>query len=691
MSEEALPPPAPESSGSPSAPRKPALKRAARLLKDVFGKPRFDDRVDTQPDIKTLAALVLIGRCVKLLFEVKWLFSAKFLLQLLMVVPALMLPWMAKIVLENVMLQQPFGQTEVLYPPFMVPILALVQGQDPMGIMLTITIIYVIMLVTVGSRMGGRGMGAGLLQGQDAATQAENQTSAGGSGGGGLLGLAEFMTHVRLTQTVTNRVRSRLFDRLSHLPMTVLDDQRTGDSVFRVLYDAPEVPDLAQRVTFLPFFLLLWGALNLYILQYSYGHVSPQLVLIAWATVPVAFAIAFPLSGPLRRTNQNKRAAGAATTNAMEESMSNIAAVQSLGAGKEENKRFAERSSQTFLRERYAILVIIVTILLASAAFGVAAIYATILISNGVIEDELSVGDFAVLIGIYGGIAVAAGNVGMLWLKLQETIAAVRRVFFFLDYPSEQDRPGDVPLDDIRRGVELEDVGFSYPDGQQALRSIDLELRMGELIAIVGPTGAGKTTLAYLIPSLLTPTTGRVTIDGRDARELDIDSLRRHVTYVFQEHVLLSETIRENLLLANPEATEAQMMAALDTAGCMDFIDHLPDGIDTQLGRSGDSLSVGQQQRLSIARGLVRDSKILILDEPTAALDPQTENALVASLRSAAEERLVIVIAHRLSTIRHADRIVFLEDGEIRDLGNHEELMAKPGSAYRDFVELQSG
>ena len=133
------------------------------------------------------------------------------------------------------------------------------------------------------------------------------------------------------------------------------------------------------------------------------------------------------------------------------------------------------------------------------------------------------------------------------------------------------------------------------------------------------------------------------------------------------------------------------MIAALDAAGCTDFIENLPDGIDTVLGRSGDTLSVGQQQRLSIARGLVRDTKILILDEPTAALDPQTENRLVASLRAAAEHRLVIVIAHRLSTIRHADRIVFLDGGEIRDVGNHEELMANPASAYREFVELQQG
>ena len=689
MSDETLPGAVPKNPEDPGAPRKPALKRGARYLKDVFGKPRFDDRIDTQPDIRTVEALSIIGRCIQLLFQVKWLLGIKSLLHLLMIVPGLLLPWLAKIVVDNVMLQEPFGQTEVLYPPFMYPMLNLVQGQDPLAIMLTITVIYLVMLITVGSRMGETD--AGLLQGRDAATQAENQTSSGHSQGGGLLGVAEFMAHTRLTQNVANRVRSRLFDRLTHLPMTALDDQRTGDSVFRVLYDAPGVPDLAFRVTLVPFFMLLQAGINLYILQYSYGHVSPELVVIAWLTVPVAFAITFPFSGALRRTNQNKRAAGAATTNAMEESMSNITAVQSLGAGKEENRRFAERSSQTFLRERYAILVVGVVSLIVGAAFGIAGIYVTILISNAVIEGSMSPGDFAVLVGVFWGIAIPAGYFGAWWIKLQDVIAAVRRVFFFLDYPSEQDRVGGIPVDDIRRGVRLEGTGFAYPDGQEALRDVDLELNVGELIAIVGPTGAGKTTLAYLIPSLLTPTTGRVLIDGEDVRELDIDSLRRHVTYVFQEHVLLSETIRENLLLANPDASEAQMMAALETAGCMDFITDLPDGIDTQLGRSGDSLSVGQQQRLSIARGLVRDSKILILDEPTAALDPQTENALVASLRSAAEERLVIVIAHRLSTIRHADRIVFLEEGEIRDLGSHEELMSRPHSAYRDFVELQSG
>ena len=662
--------------------------KESSLLGEVLGRNRFDDRVDTQPDITGREAARVVGRSIALLAQAPGLFAAKFTLRLGLVLPALMLPWMAKIVIDNVVLQQPFDATEVVFPPFMNPILGLVEGLDPLGIMLVLTTIYVVMLVTIGSRTSGY-KGGGLLAGRDAATQAENQISAGSSAGSSFWGLAEFMVNVRLTQTLANRLRSRLFDRLTHLPMTVLDDQRTGDSVYRVLYDAPEAPDLAFRLTLEPLFFLIGALANLYVLRYSYGQVSPEIVLIAWASMPVAFLIGLAFSGPLRRTNQNKRAAGAATTNAMEESMSNVAAVQSLGAGKRETKRFADRSEESFRRDRFALAVIIVTGWIAGGAFGAATIYVTILTTDRIIDGAMSAGDFAALLGIFGGLLVPAAYFGMIWIKLQETVAATRRVFFFVDYESEEDRRGDVILDDVNEAVTLEHVSFEYPNGHKAINDINLELHVGELIAIVGPTGAGKTTLAYFIPSLLVPTSGKVRIDGVDIAEIDIESLRRQTSYVFQEHVLLSESIRENLQMANPDATEAEMKAALATAGCTEFIDGLSDGIDTALGRSGDTLSVGQQQRLSIARGLVRDTRILILDEPTAALDPQTENQLVASLRSAAKDRLVVVIAHRLSTIRHADRIVFLEDGEVRDIGSHEELMADPTSAYRAFVELQ--
>ena len=679
----------PDAARDAAAPGDSGQNKTLALLEEVLGRNRFDDRIDTQPDITTSQALGVIGRSIRLIAEAKGLFVAKLAFGFVAVFPALLLPWMAKILVDNAILGEPFGTTEVSYPPFMDPILDAVQGRSPLGIAMVLMVIYFAMLILFGSRSGGTG--AGLLEGRDAATQAENQISGGFSRAGGLWGLAEFMVHVRLTQTLSNRLRARLFERLTHLPMTVLDDQRAGDSVYRVLYDTPMAPDLAYRVTSEPFFMLLGAALNLYILQYSYGTVSPELVWIAWAAVPIAFVTTFPFSGALRRTNQNKRAAGSATTNAMEESMSSIAAVQSLGAGEQEKARFAQRSRESFLRERYSMAVIIVAASVAGAVGGVAAIYVTILVSDRIIDGVMSVGDFAVLMGVYYGIAEPAGYFGAIWIKLQETVAAARRVFFFADYESEETRPGGRSLARVTGGVRMVDVGFDYPDGHRALAGVDLDLRVGELVALVGPTGAGKTTLAYLIPALLRPTSGRVLVDGTDAGEIDLDSLRRQVTYVFQEHLLLPESIRANLLLADPHASEERMMAALETAGCMDFIDELPDGIDTVLGRSGDTLSVGQQQRLSIARGLVRETGILILDEPTAALDPQTENRLVASLHQAAADRLVVVIAHRLSTIRNADRIVFLDEGRVRDIGSHDELMAKPTSAYREFVELQGG
>ena len=663
--------------------------KALALLKEVAGKNQFDDRIDTQPDVTTVEALGVIGRSIRLIREAPGLFTAKILMAFVAILPGLLLPWMGKILIDNAMLQRPVGTTEVNFPPFMDPILGVVQGRDPLGIALSLLVIYFVLLFLFGARSGGTG--AGLLQGRDAATQAENQISAGGSEAGGVWGLLEFMVSVRLTQTLSNRLRSRLFDRLTHLPMTVLDDQRTGDGVYRVLYDTPMAPDLAFRVTSGPFLMAVGAAINLYVLQYSYGEVSPELIWVAWAAVPIAFVTTFPFSGALRRTNQNKRAAGSATTNAMEESMGSIAAVQSLGAAEQEKERFAGRSRQSFLRERYSFAVIIAAGSVAGAVGGIAALYVTILVTDGIIDGAMSVGDFAVLIGVYWGIAVPAGYFGAIWIKLQETIAAARRVFFFADYESEETRQGGRALPGIRDGVRMEDVEFAYPNGHRALNRINLDLRRGELVALVGPTGAGKTTLAYLIPALLRPTKGRVLVDGVDANEIDLDSLRREVTYVFQEHLLLPESIRANLLLANPQASEERMLTALATAGCMDFIDELPDGIDTVLGRSGDTLSVGQQQRLSIARGLVRDASVLILDEPTAALDPRTENRLVASLHSAAENRLVVVIAHRLSTIRTADRIVFLDGGRIRDIGSHDELMAKPESPYREFVELQGG
>ena len=669
-------------------PDETAEKVRPNIVREIIGQNRFDDRIDTRSDLNTLEALQIIGRSIRQISSVKGLFGIKMVLELGLLIPGLYLPWLGKIVIDNVLQQRPFNTTEIAYPPFMQPVLTIVQDQDPLQIMLSVAIIYIFGMFLVGMRTGG--LGARLHEGQDAATQAENQISASYSSGSGLLGLAAFMVGVRLTQRLANRLRKRLFERISRLPMVVLDDQRIGDSIYRVMYDVPMAPNLFHQLTTVPFLMVLNGAINLYILQYSYGDVSPELIWIAWATVPAAFVITFPFSGAIRRTSQNKRAAGSATTNAIEESVSNVAAVQSLDASNQQSSRFADRSEQSFLRERYYIAVVIVVSAIFAAISGIAGIYVTILVSNNVIDNVMSPGDFAVLVAVFWSIAMPAAYLGSYWIKIQDAIAAVRRVFFFMDFESEEDRTDGDICQTIDRDVTFKEVSFEYPNGTEALKNISLNLKIGDLVAIVGPTGSGKTTLAYLIPSLLQPTSGQVLIDGRDTRELSLASVRRHVSYVLQEHTFVSTTIRHNLLLANAEATEQDMFDALEMAGCTDFINELPDGLDTRLGRGGDTLSVGQQQRLSIARGLIRDTSILILDEPTAALDPQTEQTLLRSLHQASDNRLVVVIAHRLSTIRQADLIVFIEDGEIQETGTHEELMARETSAYREYVNLQS-
>ncbi|MDE0453426.1 MAG: ABC transporter ATP-binding protein [Gammaproteobacteria bacterium] len=657
------------------------------FISKVGASPLYDDRIDTNTELTSVQAGVLIGRCFGLLAEVRWMFTAKFVLSTGIVIPMLLMPWMGKILTDNVLLQRPFGETDVRYPPYMEPLVAHFSSMEPLQIMGYLTAMFCVMLILMGWRMGG--VWPQLLGDADAATQAENELSQGGSDGGGVWGLVEFWINVRLTQRIANTLRTRLLGNLIRLPMTTLGDQRIGDSLYRVLYDSAVVPRMCYELTMEPFLGILIAMVNLYLINYTYGAVLPEVVWVAWAMLPISFLVTFPMSRLMRRVNQNKRAAGTATTNAMEEAIDNIDAVQSLGGMTRESERFAGRSRESFLRERYAMAVSIllsVTFILLSMTGGV---YVVLLVSDKIIEGAMTPGDFFVLFGIYQNLFGAAVTFGALWISVQEPIAAVRRVFFFLDHESDEDQAGGRPLPPIEQGVDLDHVFFVYPGGHQALSDVSLSLPVGRLTAIVGPSGSGKTTLAYLIPAVLRPTSGRVTIDGQDLRETDLDSLRSQVAYVMQEHMLLSQSIRENLLLANPGASEDQIVEALRMADCLEFVERLPDGIDTELTRGGNTLSVGQQQRLCIARGLVRDARILILDEPTAALDPETENALVDTLVRASEERLIVVIAHRLSTIRRADQVVFLEEGKVRDVGTHTELMADPDSAYGEFVRLQ--
>ena len=650
----------------------------------------YDDRIDVDTDLTLADTFVLIGRSIGLLVKVKRIFAYKFIFATVALLPALILPWLLKIAVDQVILQQPMDPS-VRFPPFLDPFLNLIQGMTPNEIMIALTTLSLALLVLFGMRampsiQTERG---GLPEGHDAATQSEQALSAGGSQTSGIWGLLETLLTIRMTQKLANSLRTSLMGRLTRLEMTTLDDQRIGDSVYRIMYDAPMLPEICYKLTVAPLLLLFGAVFSLWMIQYSYGSIAPEIVWLAAALMPMTLLLTAPLSGIARRVNQASRAAGASTTNQIEQSVDNISAVQSLGGSQVESENFASKSKESFKRHRVTFLVDLAAVALSYAALIIALCLAFILTTDRIIAGSLSPGDYAVLTGFFFLLGTNARLAGKYWIELQRNVAAVRRVFFFIDYTTEL-HDQSVPLATIEKSVELEHVGFAYPDGTQVLRDISLSLPLGELVAIVGPTGAGKTTLAYLLPGYIKPSQGKIRFDDLDLMDVGVDEIRKQVTYVFQEHMLLSESIRDNLLLANPDASQAQMLEACRIAGAMDFIEQMPDGIDTIIGKSGDTLSVGQKQRLSIARGIVRDTPVLVLDEPTAALDPKTENALVEALRNTAKGRLVVVIAHRLSTIREADRIIFLEDGQVRDVGNHEALMAQPASAYRKFVELQN-
>ena len=647
----------------------------------------FDDRLDTRTRIGNLEVARILWRSLKLVSAARGLFLSKVGLGLIALIPGLYLSWLAKIIIDQVLLQQPFDQTEVPFPPHVAPFVDAIAALSPMEIMAAVTGLVFALLI-----LFGRGeTWAVFSQGEDSATQSENAISQGASGASGLFGIVESLVHIRMSQRLTNRLRTELFRRMGRLPMTVLDNHRIGDAVYRVMYDAPMLPHMCYRATLEPLLSLVGAAISLYMIRYSYGDVAPELVWAAFAMIPAGLCITVPFSGLARRVQQQSRAAGAATTNALEESLGNVSAVQSLGGMAREKERIDARSSESFRRYRFVKLVELAVGFASIGALVAFGFWAYVFITDQVIAGVLTPGDWGVLFGLGLSLGGTALGVGTFWIDLQGSAAAVRRVFFFLDQPIER-LGNDAPrLEAFSGSVRIEGVDFAYADGRRVLKGIDLELSSGQLVAVVGPTGAGKTSLAYLIPGFIRPDAGRVLFDGRDIRGVDVDSLRDKVSYVFQEHLLMSESIRDNLLLVQPDATEAAMLDALATAGASDFVRALPDGLDTVLGRSGDTLSVGQKQRLCIARGLIRNTPILILDEPTAALDPQTENVLVEALRDASKGRLVIVIAHRLSTVRRADEIIFLEDGEIKDIGSHESLMADPAGRYRRFVELQGG
>lgn len=686
-----------------------AAKRAAPSLREIEAElDQSANALDTRTDIRfrdVLRILVRVGGYFKL-------FTARITAKISFITiesmfRLLVVPWPGKVVVDHVILGEPIPANAAGYPFYLAPLVLLLDGQSPLEMMLWVLILGVFMVVVFGvtpNRGAGRtpsgaptGTAAGasgaasavLAQGHDTATQTENEANRAGSLMGGILGILDFKVNLRLSQSINHVLRSELTSRIKLLPMTTLDDQRIGDTVYRVLYDTTCATLLLEALTVGMYSGVLGVVVSLTIMHVYYGT-APEVIVLAILTMPLMLVAVVPFARIARRRSQAARASGASTTSNIEEGMSNVLAVQSLGGNKREAQRFRRVSAESFKRFRLEAIVKLSYQQVGSLAFMLGQVVFFIVMAKQVIDGTFSAGDYFVVAYYFFVLSATFSAWGYMYTEWQVYIAGLRRVFFLLDLPIESTRDGR-ELGTINHGVELKDVSLVYPDGRRALSDIDFHANIGEIVALVGPTGAGKTSLAYLLPAFLQATDGSVSIDGVNINEFKVDSVRRQISYVFQESQLFSMSIRDNICYGKPDASQDQVINAAKVAGAHEFISALPDGYDTNLGTVTSKLSVGQKQRLAIARGLLRDARILILDEPTSALDPETEAYLVAALEEAAKDKLVIIISHRLSSIANADRIYFLEDGTVREVGSHDALLGIPDGHYRRFMTLQAG
>ncbi len=646
--------------------------------------------IDTDTDISAAEAIRIMGRTAALLKLFWGRFLVNFTLRLGAQLPGVLLPWPVKIVIDHVVLGEPIANATG-YPAFMRPLLGALQGSTPVEILIWLTVIFAILVVLIGGFAPDARdtTEAYLEEGHDTATRQENLTHGGQSFAGGVWGYCEFKIQTRLTQSVNHLLRSQLFEKIKSLPMTTLDDQRIGDSVYRVMYDTPSVNKIFFEIVFIPV-LCITLFVSAMLTTWSAYPDTPEIMYFAAALFPAYMIATTPFGRMIRRRHQASRAAGTVVTSTIEEGMDNVLAVQSLGGNKKEKERFGSDSKESFKRYRGTVLIEVIVYNLFGGLME-RLMYAAVIVfvTTKVIEGTMSPGDYGALLFYFSWMRGLSMVLAQFWIFMQQHIAGMRRVYALMDLPMEVDMGSDT-LPPITQGVSFRGAGLVYPDGRRALGDIDLEARIGQIVAFVGPTGAGKTSLAYLIPRYHVATEGTVLIDGHDVRDLTMESLREQVTYVFQETQLFSDSILDNIRYGKPDASQQEVERVARIAGVHDFIASLPEGYHTKLGTTSAKLSVGQKQRISIARGLLRESRILILDEPTSALDPETEQYLVQALPEAAKDRLVIIIAHRLSTIAHADQIVFLEDGRVLEQGSGDELMALEKGHYRNFVELQT-
>ena len=488
------------------------------------------------------------------------------------------------------------------------------------------------------------------------------------------------------SQRITNDVKFDLFDRLIHMSPQFFDENSSGVIIQRYMSDpataSSGVVDNIKTIT-----TSLFGALGLIaVMLYS----SWKLAIIGVVVLCAAFLpVALIRKRIKEASNKNMVIGGNITTN-INETYSGNKVMAAYELQDRQNKYFREQTWRAFnvnmsLYKRSGWMSPIMYII---ASFGIATVLGvgTYLINSG----EMTAGSFASFVTSLLLLYKPVKTLGNTLTGIQNIFVAMGRVFELFDLkPEIKDCENPKTLSGINNNITFEHVDFEYVPNHPVLKDINLIVPKNETLAIVGNSGGGKSTLVNLLPRFYDIKSGSIKFDGVDIREYSIKSLRHNISMVFQDNFLYSGTIKENILMGNPDATEEELKLAIASAHLEEMIEELPNGLDTLLGERGLTLSGGQRQRVAIARAMLRNAPIVILDEATSALDNESEAIVQKAMDNLMQNRTVFIIAHRLSTIKNANRIAVINEGELVELGSHDELMNIPDGHYKALYEMQ--
>lgn len=480
-------------------------------------------------------------------------------------------------------------------------------------------------------------------------------------------------------------LRKKMFDHIHRLPLSFFEEGTTGHLISKITNDVSimqsTVTNLAKE--FLQNAMMLVGLICwVFYLKWDWALIS--IVIFPLAGGPVAY-----IARRLRHLSRKGQELVADITSIVMESFSGIKIVRAFGLEDREKEKFREHNDRFLKVMKKSVKYVQITSplleILGALSGGLILWYG----GNQVVSGEVTQGTFVAFIVAlfmtYGPVRLLFKN----YANVQSSLAGAERVFAVLDREEEASQGGQLELSRFNNRIEFRDVNFRYPSrSAMVLTDINLTVNKSEILAIVGMSGAGKTTLVDLLFRFSKVTSGQILIDGVDVNEFDLASLRKQMALVTQETFLFNDTIRNNILFGNPEADEAQIMGAAKAAYVDNFVSHLDDGYNTFIGERGVRLSGGQRQRIAIARAILRNAPILVLDEATSSLDSESEKLVQDALHNLMEHRTTFVIAHRLSTIKHADRIIVLEHGKIVESGNHETLLGNSGT-YQKYYEMQ--